>query len=123
MRKSNLTFEQFEKLSEKEKQEQYKNLSDHNKFKARISSTIKCELVGKSTLSKEELKQKAEKMKQSIEKDNPRWLHEIPGIINTGKKRKLTKEEKKKVKEFRNAIKNDKIDEWFNKDKTKKLDK
>ncbi|MCI9280182.1 MAG: type II toxin-antitoxin system mRNA interferase toxin, RelE/StbE family [Bacilli bacterium] len=26
-------------------------------------------------------------------------------------------------KEFRHAIKNNKIDEWFNKDKTKKLDK
>lgn len=62
-------------------------------------------------------------MKQSIEKDNPRWLHEIPGIINTGKKRKLTKEDKKKVKEFRDAIKNNKIDEWFNKDKPKKLNK
>ena len=48
-------------------------------------------------------------MKQSIEKDNPRRLHEISGIINTGKKRKLTKEDKKKVKEFRDVIKN-KID-------------
>lgn len=123
MRKSNLTFEQFEKLFGKEKQEQYKNLSNHNKFKARISSTIKCEVIGKSALSKEELKQKNEKMKQSIEKDNPRWLHEIPGIINTGKKRKLTKKEKKEAKEFRYAIKNNKIDEWFNKDKPKNLDK
>lgn len=123
MRKSNLTFEQFEKLSEKDKREQYKNLSDYDKFKARISSTIKCEVIGKSTLSKEELKQKAEKMKQSIEKDNPRWLHEIPGIKDNGKKRKLTKQEKKEAKEFRDAIKNNKIDEWFNKDKPKNLDK
>lgn len=53
----------------------------------------------------------------------PRWINEIPGIINTGKKVKKTKEDKKKVKEFRNAIKNDKIDEWFNKDKPKNLDK
>lgn len=123
MRKSNLTFEQFEKLSDKEKQIQYENLSDHDKYLARINSPISCTVVRKSNLSKEELKKEAEKMKQDIEKDNPRWLHEIPGIKNNGKKRKLTKKEKKEAKEFRNAIKNDKINEWFNKDKPKKLDK
>ena len=53
----------------------------------------------------------------------PRWINEIPGIKDNGKKRKLSKKEKQDVKEFRNAIKNDKIDEWFNKDKPKKLDK
>ena len=29
--------------------------------------------------------------------------------------------DKKEAKEFRNAIKNNKIDEWFNKDKPKKI--
>ncbi len=118
-----LTFEQFEKLSEEDKKEQYKNLSDHDKFKARISFTIKCEVIGKSTLSKEELKSHAEEMKEEIKRDNPRWLHEIPGIKNNGKKRKLTKKEKKEAKEFRDAIKNNKIDEWFNKDKPKQCEK
>ncbi len=54
-------------------------------------------------------------MKQSNSK--PRWINEIPGIKDNGKKRKLTKQEKKEVKEFRDAIKNNKIDEWFNEDK------
>ena len=53
----------------------------------------------------------------------PRWINEIPGIKNNGKKRKLTNKEKKEVKEFRDAIKNNKIDEWFNKNKPKDLDK
>ena len=35
----------------------------------------------------------------------------------------LTKKEKKEAKEFRDAIKNNKIDEWFNKNKPKDLDK
>lgn len=69
------------------------------------------------------MKSHAEEMKEEIKRDNPRWLHEIPGIINTGKKRKLTKQEKKEAKEFENAVKKGKIDEWFNKDKPKKLDK
>lgn len=55
-------------------------------------------------------------MKQK--KDDPQQLHEIPGIKDNGKKRKLTKR-KKEAKEFRDVIKNNKIDEWFNKDKPK----
>lgn len=35
----------------------------------------------------------------------------------------MTKKEKKEAKKFRDAIKNNKIDEWFNKDKPKNLDK
>ena len=35
-------------------------------------------------------------MKQK--KDNPRWLHEIPGIKSAGNKRKLSKKEKQDVK-------------------------
>ena len=34
----------------------------------------------------------------------PRWINEIPGVKNNGKKRKLTKKEKKEAKEFRDAI-------------------
>lgn len=125
MSKKKLTFEQFEKLSEEDKKEQYKNLSDHDKFKVRISSTIKCEVIDKSTLSKEELKSHAEEMKEEIKRDNPRWLHEIPNPIpvEPGKKRKKTREDKKKIKEWEKAIKNGTIDEWFNKDKSKQCEK
>ena len=58
-----------------------------------------------------------------MNKDKPRWLHEIPVIKSAGNKRKLTKQERKEAKEFENAVKKGKIDEWFNKDKPKKLDK
>ena len=61
MEKKKLTFEQFKKLSKNDRNKQYKNLSNHDKFKARINDTIKCEVIGKSTLSKEELKSHAEK--------------------------------------------------------------
>ena len=46
-------------------------------------------------------------------KDNPRWLHEIPKPIATGNKRELTEDEKKEAKEFSEAVKAGKIDEWF----------
>ena len=123
MEKKKLTFEQFKKLSKNDRNKQYKNLSNHDKFKARINDTIKCEVIGKSTLSKEELKSHAEKMKKEIRRDHPRWLHEIPGIKDNGKKRKLSKKEKQDVKDIRNAIKNHKIDEWFNKDRLKQCEK
>lgn len=46
-------------------------------------------------------------------KNNPRWLHEIPKPINTGKKRKLSEEEKEEAKKFEKAVNNGKIDEWI----------
>jgi len=48
-------------------------------------------------------------------KDNPRWLHEISNPIDTGKKRKLTEDEKKEAKEFEKAINSGKIEEWLKK--------
>ena len=63
MEKKKLTFEQFKKLSKNDRNKQYKNLSNHDKFKARINDTIKCEVIGKSTLSKEELKSHDKKRK------------------------------------------------------------
>ena len=45
--------------------------------------------------------------------NKPRWIKEIPKPIKL-EKRKLTKEEKKEAKDFENAVKNGKIDEWFN---------
>lgn len=46
---------------------------------------------------------------------NPRWINEIPGIINTGKKITPTEEDNRKNREFEKAVKSGKIDEWFNK--------
>lgn len=48
-------------------------------------------------------------------KKTPRWINEIPGIKNNDKKRELTEDEKKDAQEFEEAIKNGKINEWFNK--------
>ncbi len=43
----------------------------------------------------------------------PRWIKEIPNPIEIGK-RNLTEEEEKESKNFENAVKNGKIDDWFN---------
>lgn len=66
MSKKKLTYEEFIKLSDKEKQIQYENLSEHDKYLVRINSPISCTVVRKSDLSKEELKKRAEKMKQEL---------------------------------------------------------
>lgn len=50
-----------------------------------------------------------------MNKDNPRWIHEIPIPNKVGKKRKLTESEEQEAKEFEEAVKNGKISEWFNK--------
>lgn len=50
-------------------------------------------------------------------KKSPRWINEIPGINNTGKKILPTEESKKKAKDFEEAVKKGKISEWFNKEK------
>ena len=44
----------------------------------------------------------------------PRWIKEIPKPIKSGRKRNLTKEEKKEAKDFENAVKNGEIDKWLN---------
>lgn len=62
-----ISYEEFLKLSDKEKQLRYKDLSKQDKFKVRITSQIKCEVVGKSELSDKELKQRAEQMKKQLE--------------------------------------------------------
>lgn len=48
---------------------------------------------------------------------NPRWLQEIPMPNKITGKRKLTEKEKQESKVFEKAVKNNKIDEWFNKNK------
>ncbi|MBP3463755.1 MAG: hypothetical protein J6K45_04665 [Clostridia bacterium] len=47
----------------------------------------------------------------------PRWINEVPGIKETGKKRELTYEEKKEAEKFEKAVKSGNIKEWFNSNK------
>lgn len=49
-----------------------------------------------------------------IKKKTPRWINEIPKPSVISKKRELTEEEKKEAKEFKKAIEEGKIDDWFN---------
>ena len=46
--------------------------------------------------------------------NKPRWIKEIPKPIKSGRKRNLTKEEKKEAIDFENAVKNGNIEKWFN---------
>lgn len=50
-----------------------------------------------------------------MNKNNPRWINEIPKPISSDNMRELTEKEKEEAEEFEKAIKNDKIDEWFKK--------
>lgn len=45
----------------------------------------------------------------------PRWINEIPNPIPVNEKVEITEEMEKEAKEFAKAVKNGKIDEWFNK--------
>lgn len=68
---SNLSFEEFMKLSEKEKCERYKNLSEHDKFLARINQPITPKVVSEEELSEEE------KEKIKIMKNDTKTLEEM----------------------------------------------
>lgn len=43
----------------------------------------------------------------------PRWINEIPRPIKYKDKRELSESEKKEAREFEEAVKNDSIKEWF----------
>ena len=53
---SNLSLKEFNKLTEKEKCEKYKDLSEHDKFLVRISMNPGMEVVGHQEVTKEEKK-------------------------------------------------------------------
>lgn len=80
---TNLSLKDFNNLTEEEKGERYKELSDHDKFLVRISTIPSGKTIG--------------------------YI-------------KLTEQEKKEAKEFENAVKDGKIDEWFKKETTTKFD-
>lgn len=52
----NLSLEEFNKLSEKEKGEKYKELCDHDKFLVRISSKLEGNTIGHRELTEQEKK-------------------------------------------------------------------
>lgn len=66
---SNLPFEEFNKLTEKEKCKRYKDLSDHDKFLARISMNPGVEVIGTSEISEEDKKWAEELHKQILEQE------------------------------------------------------
>ena len=57
-----ITIEEFMKLSEKEKCEKYKDLSNHDKFLARISQPLSPRVIPEDELTEEE-KEKIKEMK------------------------------------------------------------
>lgn len=63
---SKLTIEEFNKLTEKEKSERYKELNNHDKFLARISQPLKAVVVGKSEVTEEDKKWAEELHKQIL---------------------------------------------------------
>ena len=66
---SNLSFKEFNKLSEEEKCKQYKNLSNHSRFLARTAQNLGGELVGHEEVTEEE-KKWAEKLHKQILEEN-----------------------------------------------------
>lgn len=67
---SKLSFKEFQKLTEKEKSERYKDLDDHDKFSARIMQPIGAIVVGTSQISEEDKKWAEELHKQILEQEN-----------------------------------------------------
>lgn len=66
---SNLSLKEFNKLTEKEKCEKYKDLSEHDKFLVRISMNPGMEVVGHQEVTKEEQKWTEELIKQIEEQE------------------------------------------------------
>lgn len=62
-----LSFKEFYKLSEEEKCKQYKNLSNHDKFLARMAQPPGGEVVGYEEVTEEEKKWAEELHKQILQ--------------------------------------------------------
>lgn len=65
----NLSFKEFCKLPKGEKCKQYKNLSNHDKFLARMSQNPGGEIVGYEEVTEEEKKRAGELHKQILEEN------------------------------------------------------
>lgn len=66
---SNLSLKEFNKLTEKEKCEKYKDLSEHDRFLVRISMNPGMEVVGHQEVTKEEQEWAEELIKQIEEQE------------------------------------------------------
>lgn len=62
---SNLSLEDFNNLTEEEKGDRYKELSEHDKFLVRISMPIGGEVIGYRELTKQE-KEEAEEFARAV---------------------------------------------------------
>ena len=82
-----LSFKEFLKLSEKEKCERYKELSDHHKFLARISQKPGVEVIPDEKLTEEE----KEWIKKEMEKIDSEEFKQIETYAN-----KMLEQAKKK---------------------------
>ena len=72
---SNLSLEEFYKLSEKEKGVRYKELSDNDRFLVRISMPIKGENVGFRELTERE-KKEAKEFEEAVKSGNiNKWFN------------------------------------------------
>ncbi|MGN1125480.1 MAG: hypothetical protein ACI4SM_04770 [Candidatus Gastranaerophilaceae bacterium] len=63
----NLSFKEFQKLTDKKKCERYKDLNSHDKFLARMSHNPGTEVIGYEEVTDEE-KEWADKLIKEIEK-------------------------------------------------------
>lgn len=63
---SKLSLKEFNKLSENEKGDRYKELSEHDKFLVRISMPIGGEVIGYRELTEQE-KKEAEEFSKAVE--------------------------------------------------------
>lgn len=63
---SKLSLKEFNKLSENEKGDRYKELSEHDKFLVRISMPIGGEVIGYRELTEQE-KKESEKFSKAVE--------------------------------------------------------
>ena len=66
---SNLSLEEFNKLTEKEKSAKYKDLNEHDKFFVRISMNPVYEVMRDSQVSEESRKWAEELHKQIVEQE------------------------------------------------------
>lgn len=66
---SKLSFKEFQKLTEKEKNERYRDLDDHDKFLVRITQPIGGIVVETSKISKEDKRWAEELHKQILKQE------------------------------------------------------
>lgn len=78
---SKLSLKEFNKLSENEKGDRYKELSEHDKFLVRISMPIGGEVIGYRELTEQE-KKEAEEFSKAVENGKiEEWFNKKQNLI------------------------------------------